>query len=466
MTVDETLYADELIPSLGFFGSSDINSLSVKPDVLVYGIRLILGSAIAEIMNLRAIEVRNSGILIDLIPHIKKINLSSDYFERSEASALELLTGKGIHSKREVSPSWQIEFNSPLKIDLIQVSNRRDEWGRRSSSLKIMIKENDESWTEVYSGHSPNRVCKVINDVLLISRFIDCSGVKNPGEVKLKLINSISQNLRAGTISITDSKWESAIQLTRIWDPDELSEQEWDIISAKILFDKIISKKSDLSDYAFILATKRKILLLKDAINRVAIPSGLGRFGITRHGLQSAKLETHRDAFMLLLEDVLQHLEEKSLEPFISYGTLLGAKREGKFISHDDDVDVVYLLQGVTEDERLQEMDNLFSSLQNTGHLVNRSKGGMNAHVFGKGRDIVIDIFPCWIQDSRLFLHMENMVIRDIPADMVYPRSKIILNDCTMPAPCNVDDFLQERYGDGWQVSDPYFEWHWKLKED
>ena len=43
------------------------------------------------------------------------------------------------------------------------------------------------------------------------------------------------------------------------------------------------------------------------------------------------------------IETVLDAIRSAGIEPFLAYGTLLGAVREQKFLGHDSDADVAYV---------------------------------------------------------------------------------------------------------------------------
>ena len=98
--------------------------------------------------------------------------------------------------------------------------------------------------------------------------------------------------------------------------------------------------------------------------------------------------------------------------------------------------------------------------------VVNLLPNSLNMHVIDSRNGAVMDVFPCWEEQERLCMHMESMKIRGIDPAIVYPSGTLSLLGRTLPAPADPEAFLQERYGDGWRVSDQFFEWPWPLKQE
>lgn len=51
-----------------------------------------------------------------------------------------------------------------------------------------------------------------------------------------------------------------------------------------------------------------------------------------------------------------------------------------------------------------------------------------------------------------------------VPKSVMLPTSSVSLHDHVYPAPADPVAFLADRYGPGWSVSDPYYEWPWPLE--
>jgi len=60
---------------------------------------------------------------------------------------------------------------------------------------------------------------------------------------------------------------------------------------------------------------------------------------------------------------------------------------------------------------------------------------------------------------------VERMKIRSIPTDLLYPTTTLQFYETELPVPKNAEGFLHERYGDGWGISNQFFEWPWTLTE-
>jgi LicD family protein len=68
-----------------------------------------------------------------------------------------------------------------------------------------------------------------------------------------------------------------------------------------------------------------------------------GRLAPSFDGLDPAARHALQDRLLDRLGVVQRELEDLGLQPFVCYGTLLGAVRAGDLIPHDDDADLGYL---------------------------------------------------------------------------------------------------------------------------
>ena len=84
---------------------------------------------------------------------------------------------------------------------------------------------------------------------------------------------------------------------------------------------------------------------------RIAVVTADGHeLGMDKYGRLQVTFETRTsdDVEPLLdaVEEVLHALRRAGVEPFLAYGTLLGAVRQGGLIGHDSDADLAHLLTG------------------------------------------------------------------------------------------------------------------------
>ena len=89
----------------------------------------------------------------------------------------------------------------------------------------------------------------------------------------------------------------------------------------------------------------------------------------------------------------------------------------------------------------------------------------LNIRVSTPGSPIFIDLFPAWPRADGLHMYMEKMRIRAVPVEAVLPLGTVLLRGETFPAPGRPEQFLTERYGNGWPVSDRFFEWQYPLDD-
>ncbi len=74
---------------------------------------------------------------------------------------------------------------------------------------------------------------------------------------------------------------------------------------------------------------------------------------------------------------------EFDLDIYLTWGTLLGAVREGDFIAFDTDVDIAYLSEQTSDFEITEEHELIVQVLRHAGYQVHEnSKGQIHVKVF------------------------------------------------------------------------------------
>lgn len=183
---------------------------------------------------------------------------------------------------------------------------------------------------------------------------------------------------------------------------------------------------------------------------------------LSKHQIHDSKLITNKEKHLRVLSFIFPILERLGVNPMICYGTLLGAVRENDFISHDDDMDILYFDGSKSLKEGLQNRLFLADKLEEYG-IKCGTKPKWNFHARVEG--ISVDLFPSWENGENLHVMMERGRLRPVPKEHILPRRDVEFLGFTFKAPANPERFLEDRYGSGWIESDPFHEWPWHLAE-
>ena len=157
------------------------------------------------------------------------------------------------------------------------------------------------------------------------------------------------------------------------------------------------------------------------------------------------------------MEAVLAALEKAGVEPFIAYGTLLGAVRDGALIGHDSDADLGYVSAHDHPVDVMLESFRLQRALVEQGFAVTRYSG-IAFKVLVEESDGTrrgLDVFGGFLRDGMLYLMGE--VGHPFEAEWVRPRSRATLEGRTFPAPAVPEHLLEAMYGPTWRVPDPAY---------
>lgn len=157
------------------------------------------------------------------------------------------------------------------------------------------------------------------------------------------------------------------------------------------------------------------------------------------------------------IEQVLEALRECGVEGFLSYGTLLGAVREGKLIGHDSDADLGYVSRHTHPADAILESFEVQRRLVQLGLAVVRYSGlAFRVDVReADGTRRGLDVFGGFMRDGRLYLMGE--VGAQFEESWVWPLSSVTLEGRSLPAPHVPERLLEATYGPRWRVPDPAF---------
>ena len=155
--------------------------------------------------------------------------------------------------------------------------------------------------------------------------------------------------------------------------------------------------------------------------------------------------------------EVLEALGKAGIEPFLAYGTLLGAVREGRLLGHDSDADLGYVSRHTTPVDVMRESFRLQASLAEMGYETQRYSGAAFkvkvAEADGSIRGL--DVFGGFLRDGMLYLMGE--IRTPFREEWVFPLGTAVLEDRTFPVPADPARLLAATYGKNWRTPDPAF---------
>ncbi|MFC6287526.1 class I SAM-dependent methyltransferase [Nocardioides sp. GCM10027113] len=177
-----------------------------------------------------------------------------------------------------------------------------------------------------------------------------------------------------------------------------------------------------------------------------------GKLVPTFAGRSEADIEALLDA----TEAVIEALRSTGLDPFLAYGTLLGAVREGAVLGHDSDADLGYVSGHTHPVDVARESFAVQRILNAQGWETSRYSGGaFKVSVVRGGSTIGLDVFGGFLDHGRLYLMGE--IGTEFEPDWIHPLTTAELSGRPMPVPARPEKLLEATYGPGWRVPDPAF---------
>ena len=191
-------------------------------------------------------------------------------------------------------------------------------------------------------------------------------------------------------------------------------------------------------------------------VNRDGATLGMDKSGklVPTFGTRS---QTDIDGLVAATVEVLTVLRKGGVEPFVAYGTLLGAVREGRVLGHDSDADVAYVSDHTTPVDVCRESFRLQRVVHEMGYETHRYSGAAFRVAVREGDGHVrgLDVFGGFLDEDRLYLMGEVGV--DFRPEWLRPLGTARLEGVDVPVPARPEKMLEAMYGAGWQVPDPAF---------
>ena len=155
-------------------------------------------------------------------------------------------------------------------------------------------------------------------------------------------------------------------------------------------------------------------------------------------------------------EAVISALQGTGIEPFLAYGTLLGAVREGSVLAHDSDADLGYVSRHTDPVDVARESFAVQRALAEQGWPTMRYSGAA-FKVLVTEADVTrgLDVFGGFLDQGRLYLMGE--IGTEFEEEWIFPLGSCDLGGRPMPVPARPEKLLEATYGPSWRVPDPAF---------
>jgi tetratricopeptide (TPR) repeat protein len=202
----------------------------------------------------------------------------------------------------------------------------------------------------------------------------------------------------------------------------------------------------------------------------IRVPGGSGRIGtklasgvlITKKGSwprTGSRLAKRQDAYLRVYQRTRELLDRQGRPLFLSYGTLLGCHREGRFIPGDDDFDAAYVSRAAGPARFRRECWQVARELLLGGLDI---KLAINGRMLQAGLDGVwIDISPMWFYRGRIW----SFDSHDLTPVAFEPVQTATFLGAEVYLPRSPAAFLADAYGEDWRTPQPHFR-HYRSKAD
>lgn len=184
----------------------------------------------------------------------------------------------------------------------------------------------------------------------------------------------------------------------------------------------------------------------------------LGDTTFSPHGFMERRLESvDTDLVYSTLQKITEKFDSIGYQVFANAGTLLGLVRDGKLIAHDDDIDLVVMLDVRSDEDAVAEWRTLPAKLKAIGVEVKGDSDDASAYKLPSIDGFDVDLFPAWGTYRRYNIYpysRKKLHFLDIS-----PLQKCEVSGLNLPARPEV--VLKLNYGEGWKVPDPGFRLPW-----
>jgi len=460
--------AQRVLPGYGFFGAPEYLRLTLPVNQKIDCIKLGVQAGSTAFLSLNGVELfAEDGSKVDLESVAASATLSSVYEEKNTVDALPaLVKGRPIHTGLEHQPTLEMQLTEPVFVSQIRIANREGYWGHRAVHLVADVWCGDEQVV-----HYKNRYAKGLIDQfdymvgkLVTDVSIECDDRKQLPVLAQTLSDAFVNELCTDRYSASLSELTSLLPMyTEYPDVSENTLIIFGELISSILLILPVFPTRQLSDFEKILRTRERMTkVIEYASVAVSRKTNVHRdLVLAKHKIGIVNLLPSKNAYLDSMRALEDQMRQWKIPLMLCYGTLLGAVRNGQFIAHDDDVDLLYVDGSNSHEDMMKNRKLFIERLKASGHSIVDS--GVNFQVKPPECKVYIDVFPSWSAQGQTHLMVERRKFRGVSTDVLLPLGQVELYGEMFPAPNNSKALLEHRYGADWQVSDPFYEWPWLL---
>lgn len=462
----------ELLPSLGYFGGIGASYLSMPVNGPVSQIQAHLPHKFTGQVDLRGFGLYLAGKPVQVPPADQTILQSSAAPTQPEGA--DPFTYGTLRTRREDGPWWSVTLARPVEADEIRIYNRRDGFGVRNRRLTIAIADSDDTFHTLCSVDSDSTVERTIGLVSrLIGRDIGTDVLESEDasrQAHVEVVSDLARIAEKGilTADAEEQRLLTALVPTRLPEDATLSDDECALAGHLLAAERlrVPATATSMQAYQLVLRSTTDLRRLEAAVNRAGAAIGGEEAVLTRHGFRDVGvLRKHSAEYVTTMQHATELLAELGKPAMMAYGTLLGVVREGDFLAHDDDVDMLIPLEVATRAEAEPILAELRTTIAERGWKVSRPNNQLNFHITDPSTGFHIDLFPLLVAGKQTTLHMEKMKLRPIRTSLVLPPAELSFKGADLLAPADPEGFLAERYGPTWGTPNPFYDWPWKLAD-
>jgi hypothetical protein len=468
----------------------DIEPLAIAHDGPVRRIRLSLKGR--QYLHLNGLTISSAE---PIAPERVSASMSSA-LEKKGGEPLDLLNGKPIHTRKDPAPFWEAVFADPVAIRGIEIRNRQG-W-RASRASGIIVEFEDEAGAvtvfdnlseevigrrlaearragQELAGIARGKAAGVEEFGLAWAGLLDLTERAVAGEevmpedlaaARLRAVEAILAVLEqldgddlaralpvAGGLMVLLIERGSAARRALA---DPIGTRALAVYVTGLLVRRASRKVTNLELFTFrhLYDKQEQIPPFEEEISslylRATGDTNALPFMVRVHGISGPQLQLRADDYLSGMQDVQEGLEQLGYGSMICYGTLLGAVRDGRFIDHDDDVDMAVSLKTA---DAAQEMKDLAAALKGLGFRCRIIRASGLIHLTNPKRRVSMDLFPIIPTDEEhVSMFMEGMRIRPVARSLIFPLGTISFLGHVFGAPAQPEGFLADRYGPDWQT--------------